>query len=1079
MKRGSREKQKKMNGIDEQDIYIGLMDRQLQHPFTAKITLTNGRFNSREEVYVFSIKRREYKKLEQIRGGYNFEFRRGEYSCSIVDLRTNQVRLRIEELNEERIEEGAIKVDTSNIIKREKWGLQQLREDDFLDKRLLLFRAREFSGGTQSECIFEENLNREQKQAVEYAVGVRDVYLIWGPPGTGKTTIVPEIVRNYIRLHENSNPILVCSYTNRAVDNVVKKLFNRFSIVRFGDSTLSEDRRYKDALFEEQLKKKRKSIEEEVVEKLRRLILPLEREKEEKEGKLNSNYREREQTEEEKERIKSEIENLDTEIEYIKKQISEKERSLLKIHLEKEIERIDRDLQNHREKLNNLQTRERETKEGVKTIESHIRRLNDNISENERRLHEAKEKEKEIGDIIYIIIRYLKFKKKNKISAFLERRRFERESLYKKYEREIHELQLPRRSHGELESIRGEKLKEREREQIEIAGLQNDLSGLKQEIIEKKKERRNKEGEISTFTENQRKLSENINGKERKQGKLKAKLDLLAHNRLKYNKEALNLKRENPELHGLYDNLSEKQSAKRQKEVDLKRIERRRSSLFSIIEELRNSVSGINDKIKAMKKKMQQEKEEKIEKAKITVLKENQIIATTNLRAADKLFDNIEFDLVIMDESGAIDLPGAVIPFLKGKKFILLGDPEQLPPILGERTPEVREFIELNPTLRLSIFAKFLRNDYRENQIIMLKSQYRMREEIADFVSSAFYKGLLNTPAEIEIEEKLSACQNNSIISNQYPLICFPRRFWTDYDSNYSAYSFGEIIFIKNIIKKFKEFYGDEIKEHIAIISPYRAQIDRIEEEIPDIECGSVHAFQGHEKSIIIYATTKYWRGGSSDFGYLLEGGASRNLLNVAVSRAKEKLIIIGSRELFDGVKIYRKLYEHIRRVGYVAREHISGYDFTMRCEECGRNMGEFRYMDRYCEECFNLHRLRSFLEEMPRTIQAEDTHLLRSSEEVRIDDWFHRNRDRIGGHEVERRVPVNRLMYCDWFLPRWNIYVEYWGLTNEEWYRRAREVKERQYRQAHLDLRSIEPEDMRNLDEILRYKFRDILERR
>ena len=84
-----------------------------------------------------------------------------------------------------------------------------------------------------------------------------------------------------------------------------------------------------------------------------------------------------------------------------------------------------------------------------------------------------------------------------------------------------------------------------------------------------------------------------------------------------------------------------------------------------------------------------------------------------------------------MDESGAIDLPGAVIPFLKGKKFILLGDPEQLPPILGERTPEVREFIMGNPAVRQSIFAKFLRNDCRENEnkMSMLKSQYRMKRE--------------------------------------------------------------------------------------------------------------------------------------------------------------------------------------------------------------------------------------------------------------------------------------------------------------------------------------------------------------
>ena len=199
------------------------------------------------------------------------------------------------------------------------------------------------------------------------------------------------------------------------------------------------------------------------------------------------------------------------------------------------------------------------------------------------------------------------------------------------------------------------------------------------------------------------------------------------------------------------------------------------------------------------------------------------------------------------------------------------------------------------------------------------------------------------------------------------------------------------------------------------------------------------------------------------------------------MSRAKEKLIIVESRELFDGVEIYRKLYEHIKRAGYVAREHISGYDFTLSCEECGRNMSEFRYMDRYCEDCFILHRLRTFLNEMPREYNAVDTHLLRSSDEVRIDDWFHHNGIQ---HEVERRVPVSdRLMYCDWFLPKDpndpnsnDICVEYWGLTNEEWYREARRVKERLYRQAQLDLRSIEPEDMANLNEILRYKFRDIL---
>jgi hypothetical protein len=181
-------------------------------------------------------------------------------------------------------------------------------------------------------------------------------------------------------------------------------------------------------------------------------------------------------------------------------------------------------------------------------------------------------------------------------------------------------------------------------------------------------------------------------------------------------------------------------------------------------------------------------------------------------------------------------------------------------------------------------------------------------------------------------------------------------------------------------------------------------------------------------------------------------------------------------RELFREVELYRGLYEYIEEVGYVVGAPFQGYDTESQCEECGKVIreGETLYMDRYCWECYILHRLRNFLDERRRTWRAADGDLLRSSDEVRIDDWFHRTGIE---HEVERRVPVDRLRYCDWYLPRGAIYVEYWGLTDEEWYRKAKEVKKRLYSDASLRLRSIEPEDMRNLDEVLRYRFRDLLD--
>jgi hypothetical protein len=191
-------------------------------------------------------------------------------------------------------------------------------------------------------------------------------------------------------------------------------------------------------------------------------------------------------------------------------------------------------------------------------------------------------------------------------------------------------------------------------------------------------------------------------------------------------------------------------------------------------------------------------------------------------------------------------------------------------------------------------------------------------------------------------------------------------------------------------------------------------------------------------------------RKSSEEFVFAITPSRYRKLEQI---RGEYKFIIIGSEDLFNSVEMYRRLYEHIENVGCVADRPVRGYDTESQCEECSRVIHEWenRYMDRYCWNCYSLHRLRNFLVERPRNCNAEDTHLLRSSDEVRIGDWFYRNRDCIGEHEVERRVPVDREMYCDWFLPQRNIYVEYWGLMDEEWYREARRVKEELYRQANL----------------------------
>jgi superfamily I DNA and/or RNA helicase len=603
----------------------------------------------------------------------------------------------------------------------------------------------------------------------------------------------------------------------------------------------------------------------------------------------------------------------------------------------KEINQTDEKLRSYRENLDELQQEKEEINRAIERIENEVHRLERDIPGIREQLDQLRNNEPEIVDIIHIVNFYLECTRRNKIVALREKYAFKRRNpLYKQYEQKINELKLARRNRIELEEILQEKLEKQNEEREKITKLQNELNEREREIGEKKKELLHKKEELKSVERSHASLSENIGSGERKLKKLKNDIDSLAHGKLEYDRDAL--RRENPELRGLYNGLSNKQSEKNQKESDLKEKEQKRIDLSGLIERLMNSVGEKIKEIKAAEQEMQKEMREKMDEAKLAILKEKQIIATTNLRTYNKLFESINFDLIIMDEAGAIDLPGAVLPFLKGNKFILLGDPEQLQPILVDRPPEIRRLVEQNPGLRLSIFERFYESNHGDNQVVMLTSQYRMKSEIADFVSSSFYGGRLNSSPEAEINEKLRECPDD-IISNCYSMVCFPRRFWTDYESG-SAFSLVEIDFIKKIIKKFRHEYGKRIYEEIAIISPYRAQIGRIEDEIPDIECGTVHTFQGQEKSIIIFATANYRKIQNSGFGYLLEGPASKNLLNVAVSRAKEKFIIVGSRELFVGVPIYTALYEHIQEVGYENRQNC--------CRMCGEEVPEGRLISKF-----------------------------------------------------------------------------------------------------------------------------------
>lgn len=107
----------------------------------------------------------------------------------------------------------------------------------------------------------------------------------------------------------------------------------------------------------------------------------------------------------------------------------------------------------------------------------------------------------------------------------------------------------------------------------------------------------------------------------------------------------------------------------------------------------------------------------------------------------------------------------------------------------------------------------------------------------------------------------------------------------------------------------------------------------------------------------------------------------------------------------------------------------------------------------------------KGFREKFPPTIRTADGHMVRSRGEAMIDDYFYRHNI---VHAYEPLVPVEEEMYCDFLLPKYRLYIEYWGLENNPKYKARKTRKLEIYRQNELKLIEIADKDINNLEDYL-----------
>lgn len=307
-----------------------------------------------------------------------------------------------------------------------------------------------------------------------------------------------------------------------------------------------------------------------------------------------------------------------------------------------------------------------------------------------------------------------------------------------------------------------------------------------------------------------------------------------------------------------------------------------------------------------------------------------------------------DFDVVIIDEVSKATPPELLIPLMKARKAVLVGDHRQLPPMFKEHEGSYKELVEsqddtpeeIKELLTKENFKKFenmvtssLFKDYFEQASETIKHsllvQYRMHSDIMEIINR-FYEQRLSCGNSEEVE-RLEKNHDLTIKGVDGSTFIKPENhaYWVDSSAlpsgrpiyevrpNYSTSNYNVlekyiiIELLKKIAHSYKEKgYSKENKKTVGVISFYQMQVNEIREIFReaknyfdfssiDVDINTVDRFQGKEKNIIITSLVRNNR----------KGHASKHVvaferINVAFSRAQELLIIVGAKHMYENQSV-------------------------------------------------------------------------------------------------------------------------------------------------------------------------------
>ncbi|XP_026740517.1 DNA replication ATP-dependent helicase/nuclease DNA2 [Trichoplusia ni] len=279
-----------------------------------------------------------------------------------------------------------------------------------------------------------------------------------------------------------------------------------------------------------------------------------------------------------------------------------------------------------------------------------------------------------------------------------------------------------------------------------------------------------------------------------------------------------------------------------------------------------------------------------------------EVVGVTCLGAAHAMLARTTFDLCIVDEATQVLQCTVLRPLFAAKRFVLVGDPEQLPPVVRSKAAR-----------RLGMEESLFHRLMCEEATSTLQLQYRMNQALADLANRVAYNDRLKcadqtvATAKLDIDvKKISRLSVSPWLST----VCSPEpqhaalflnvetpEDMTDVSSKNSCTNPVEACVVIAIVEALKQ--GNVKSSDIGVIAPYRDQVALLRRSLlrHSVDVSTVDQFQGKDKPVIIYSCTK--RTDKQEDKKVKEGEVlnDQRRLAVSVTRAKHKFLIIGNSE--------------------------------------------------------------------------------------------------------------------------------------------------------------------------------------